>query len=86
MSRASKLVVDSGAIIKGTRLDVLADELFTTPEVLAEIKDRVSREQMHTLPYELKVRVPSAESLKFGIEFGEHHIIHLHLFSHGICD
>lgn len=60
------LIIDSGAIIKGTHLHLIGDNLLTTPDVLREIKDRQSRSQLVTLPSELKIRNPSDSSIDLG--------------------
>lgn len=63
------VVVDSAALLNGTRLDSLAKELRTVPEVMAEIRDKKSRESMQTLPphlNDLKIVYPTEESLKMG--------------------
>ncbi len=60
----TKVVVDANAIVKGIRLERLAEEAVTIPEVLREIKDRQARHTLATLPFELKVRDPDEESIK----------------------
>lgn len=60
----TKVVVDANAIVKGLRLERLAEEAVTIPEVLREIKDRQARHTLATLPFELKVRDPDEESIK----------------------
>jgi RNA-binding protein NOB1 len=58
------LVVDSGAIIKGTNLAPLAENFWTVPDVLAEIRDKRARAILETLPFTLQTREPSAEAMK----------------------
>ncbi|KNC51147.1 RNA-binding protein NOB1 [Thecamonas trahens ATCC 50062] len=58
-----RLVVDSGALIKGANLRDMAKTFYTVPEVVQEIKDRHSRKQMRLMPDELVVREPSAEAV-----------------------
>ena len=60
----TKVVVDANAIVKGIRLERLAEEAVTIPEVLREIKDKQARHTLATLPFELKVRDPDEESIK----------------------
>jgi hypothetical protein len=60
------LVVDTNAIITGTRLDNVAESLVTITEVFEEIRDKQTRHLMATLPYEIKTREPSDASLKEG--------------------
>ena len=63
------LVVDSGALIKGGgggEFERSADKVYTVQEVVAEIKDAVTRQRLQVLPYELEVREPSQDSVKHG--------------------
>ena len=60
----TKVVVDANAIVKGIRLERLAEEAVTIPEVLREIKDKQARHTLATLPFELKVRDPDEASIK----------------------
>ena len=60
----TKVVVDANAIVKGLRLERLAEEAVTIPEVLKEIKDKQARHTLATLPFELHVRDPDAESIQ----------------------
>lgn len=39
---------------------------WTVPEVVAEIRDKKARHNLDTLPFELKLREPSDEAMKFG--------------------
>ncbi|KAJ0402874.1 hypothetical protein P43SY_000488 [Pythium insidiosum] len=63
------LVVDSGAIIKGTNLGVLAENFWTVPDVLEEIRDKRSRAVLEALPFTLRTREPSAEAMKAVVNF-----------------
>jgi len=63
------LVIDSGALIKGGgggEFERSADKVYTIQEVVSEIKDAITRQRLQVLPYELKVREPSPESVKHG--------------------
>lgn len=63
------LVIDSGPIIKfqANTLHASASSFYTVPGVLQEIKDAKARQQ--PLPFDLKVKEPSPESLTKIIEF-----------------
>jgi|SaaInlStandDraft_5_1057022.scaffolds.fasta_scaffold15513_3 RNA-binding protein NOB1 len=63
------LVIDSGAIIRHEQLVDKAEEFYTTVDVLNEIKDEASRAILDRLPFVLKVRTPSEESVKAVMEF-----------------
>ena len=65
------LVVDAGPIIKGERLEKLAVNFWTVPEVIAEIRDSKSRERLQNLPYELKTLEPDAKSMKAVTDFAK---------------
>lgn len=58
------LVIDTNAIINGTSLRNMAEEFYTCPEVLYELRSAHSREFLSRLPFELKVLNPSDEAMK----------------------
>lgn len=61
------LVVDSGPIIKGTKVESLgAETIVTVPEVLKEIRDRQARHVLETLPVEILTKEPSDEAIARG--------------------
>jgi RNA-binding protein NOB1 len=61
---ATIAVVDANAIINGLRLESIADKAVTIQEVLAEIRDKQSRQFLEMLPFGIEVREPSDESVK----------------------
>lgn len=66
------LVLDTGAIIKGqTGLWKIAKNIWTVDGVFSEIRDSKSRALLETLPYEIKMKSPSAEAVKAVIEFSK---------------
>lgn len=71
MSRADYLVVDSGGFIKAAPLRELADTLVTLQEVVAEIRDKETRQRMQVLPYELQFRNPTSHGLVKVSEFAK---------------
>ncbi|KAF3771380.1 D-site 20S pre-rRNA nuclease [Cryphonectria parasitica EP155] len=72
--RIHSLIVDTGPLIKNepalSTLLSQAEELYTIPSVLAEIKDEATRSRVQTtlLPF-LKLRSPRPESIKFITDF-----------------
>ena len=61
------LVVDSGPLIKGVRLERFGAERYVTvPEVLGELRDSQARALLESLPFELELREPSDEAMKAG--------------------
>lgn len=67
--KVAHLVVDSGAIIKGTNLAALAEHFWTVPDVLNEIRDKKSRALLERLPFTLETREPSAEAMAAVVSF-----------------
>ncbi|KAI8359990.1 Nin one binding Zn-ribbon like-domain-containing protein [Blakeslea trispora] len=70
-SKLKCLVIDTNAIINGMSLRDMAEEFYTCPEVLYELRSAHSREFLSRLPFELKVINPSEESVKFVTEFSK---------------
>ncbi|KUI54721.1 20S-pre-rRNA D-site endonuclease nob1 [Cytospora mali] len=72
--RIYSLVVDTGPLIKNepalSTLLAQAEEIYTIPSVLSEIKDEATRSRVHTtlLPF-LKLRSPRPASIKFITDF-----------------
>lgn len=60
------LVIDTNAIINGMSLRSMAEEFYTCPEVLYELRSAHSREFLSRLPFELKILNPTEEAIKFG--------------------
>jgi RNA-binding protein NOB1 len=65
------VVVDTGAIIKGFRLEKFSTDLWTINEVLHEVRDRQSREFLASFPYKIQTREPSNDAIKHVIEFAK---------------
>ncbi|KAG2232088.1 Nin one binding Zn-ribbon like-domain-containing protein [Thamnidium elegans] len=65
------LVIDTNAIINGTSLRYMAEEFYTCPEVLYELRSAHSKEFLSRLPFELKIMNPSEEAMKTMIEFSK---------------
>ena len=45
---------------------VVPQNFWTVPEVISEIRDKKARHHLESLPFELKLREPSSEAMKFG--------------------
>ncbi|TYZ68275.1 hypothetical protein PybrP1_003424 [[Pythium] brassicae (nom. inval.)] len=69
VKKVRHLVVDSGAIIKGTNLSALAENFWTVPDVMAEIRDRRARSALERLPFTLQMREPSSEAMGAVVNF-----------------
>lgn len=59
-------VIDANAIINGLDLNAIAAKLVTIQEVMDEIRDKRSRQNIATLPRGIDVREPTEESVKAG--------------------
>ncbi len=64
--QSTTAVIDANAIIAGMRMDGIADQICTIPEVLQEIKDKKSRENLEAFPQTIKVIQPTEESVRAG--------------------
>lgn len=71
MTRFQHLVLDSGPIILNSFPPSLAENYYTVPEVLDEIKDAATRERLTHLPFTLQLRNPSSVALKTVREFSK---------------
>ncbi len=68
-ARIAHLVVDTNAFIDLAQMHRYGETLYTTPSVIAEIRDVNARRVLETLPIEIKIEEPDAESLKRVSEF-----------------
>ncbi len=69
--RFCNMVIDAGPLINGTAggLMNMADEFFTTPAVVAEVRDSKARRALETLPYDLIIKDPPPEAINAVIAF-----------------
>jgi RNA-binding protein NOB1 len=63
------LVVDAGAFIKHAKLHNIGETVYTIADVVSEVRDKATREQLQVLPYDLKFREPTPEAVKIVTEF-----------------
>ncbi|KAG0168069.1 Nin1 binding protein [Apophysomyces sp. BC1015] len=70
-SKVDRLVIDTNAIIHGMSLKDLAEEFYTCPEVITEVRSAHSRDFLTRLPFEIRMENPSEESLKAVVEFSK---------------
>ncbi|NXD85866.1 NOB1 protein, partial [Halcyon senegalensis] len=71
MGRVPHVVADTGAFLSAAPLQDIAENLYTVPEVLAEIRDRPARRRLAALPCELHLRRPPPELLRLVTEFSK---------------
>lgn len=62
--KTRKLILDTAPLLKRTPVRDMAEEFFTVPEVIAEIRDSSAREYLSQLPFNLVVRQPSPEAIR----------------------
>ncbi len=69
--RFCNMVIDAGPLINGTAGGFMnmADKFFTTPAVVAEVRDSKARRALETLPYDLIVKAPPPEAINAVIAF-----------------
>ncbi|VDK84404.1 unnamed protein product [Litomosoides sigmodontis] len=65
------LVADSNAFIKRVPLHDFASEIYTVPGVINELKCEKMRHLLESLPYQICVQEPTAESLHIIVEFSK---------------
>ncbi|KAF2367309.1 Ribonuclease PIN domain [Trinorchestia longiramus] len=78
-SKLKYLVVDSGAYIQKQPLWNHAEELYSVPEVLEEIRDEQTRQFINSFPVKVNFCQPQPSSLKFITDFskksGDFHVL-----------
>jgi RNA-binding protein NOB1 len=63
---AEYLVIDTAGFIKNAPLHEFGQELITLHDVIAEIRDKATKQRLQALPYELTYREPDTASLQKG--------------------
>ncbi|TPP67880.1 RNA-binding protein NOB1 [Fasciola gigantica] len=58
------VVVDSAAFIKRARLETFGSNVYTSPQVIAEIRDSQTRAALKCLAYPLQIQMPTKESIQ----------------------
>ncbi|KAM6250989.1 RNA-binding protein NOB1 isoform 1-T1 [Spheniscus humboldti] len=71
MARVAHVVADTGAFLSAAPLQDIAQNLYTVPEVLAEIRDRPTRRRLAALPCELRLRRPRPDVLRLVTDFSK---------------
>ncbi|OQV23509.1 putative 20S-pre-rRNA D-site endonuclease nob1 [Hypsibius exemplaris] len=69
--KVEHLVVDAGGFIRNVAIQNLGEKIYTLPEVVAEIRDRATKERLAVLPYELIFREPPPELIKMVSDFAK---------------
>ncbi|XP_059078626.1 RNA-binding protein NOB1-like [Tigriopus californicus] len=69
--RCEVLVVDSGGFLRNAPLRDLGQRVITLREVVAEIKDKATKERLQVLPYDLEFKEPLSEDIKIVTDFSK---------------
>jgi len=69
--KVKNLVLDTAAFITLTHVENYAESFYTVPEVMKEVRDEKSRYFQETFPFEIKIKEPTLEALKFVTEFSK---------------
>ena len=56
-------VIDTNAVVRGMRVERLADDAVTVPGMLAEVRDAQSRQALAQLPFGIETREPDADAV-----------------------
>lgn len=59
--KVKKLVIDTSALIQNVPIQDFAEEIYTTKEVITEVKDKATRQRLRTVPYQFNFREPNSE-------------------------
>jgi len=65
------LVVDAAGFLKLTSLEKIGEQIYTTRDVVDEIRDHATKQRLQVLPYELHYVEPTPENLKHVTEFSK---------------
>ncbi|KAL7979665.1 hypothetical protein Chor_004823, partial [Crotalus horridus] len=65
------LVADASALLRAAPLQEIGKRVYTTREVLAEIRDRAARRRLAGLPFQLLLRQPFPEHVRLVTEFSQ---------------
>ncbi|KAH3760111.1 20S-pre-rRNA D-site endonuclease nob1 [Pelomyxa schiedti] len=65
------VVVDTNILLRNLRMEKFGERIVTVPEVIREVRDKRSREQLALIPYVLEVADPSPDSWKRVVQFSK---------------
>lgn len=68
MVKAQHLVVDSGGFLRNADIQSMGCNIYTIEDVVAEIRDKATRQRLSVLPYKIQYKTPSQKSLEKVIE------------------
>jgi RNA-binding protein NOB1 len=70
-AKVTHLVLDSGAFIKGHDLQTYAEKFYSIREVIDEIRDKVTKQRIQSLPFEITFMDPPALDLRHAADFSK---------------
>ncbi|CAJ0749685.1 20652_t:CDS:2, partial [Entrophospora sp. SA101] len=65
------LIVDSGPFIKLTDVRSLAENVYTVPEVVSELRDQHARDFFKQISFDIKLKRPSDSALREVMNFSK---------------
>ncbi|XP_034475842.1 RNA-binding protein NOB1 [Drosophila innubila] len=65
------IIADTTAFINAVPLNEYAENVLTVPEVVAEVRNKRQIRRLCVLPFDLQVREPRPESVKYCVEFAK---------------
>nr|XP_056718750.1 RNA-binding protein NOB1 [Euleptes europaea] len=71
MAPVEHVVADAGAFLRGAPLQEIGRQIYTTRQVVAEIRDKETRRRLAVLPYTLHFRQPGPEYVRLVTEFSK---------------
>ncbi|KAL8195147.1 UNVERIFIED_CONTAM: Nin1 binding protein [Gekko kuhli] len=71
MAPVEHVVADAGAFLRGAPLQEIGRQIYTTREVVAEIRDKETRRRLAALPHPLHFRQPRPDCLRLVTEFSK---------------
>lgn len=69
--KAKRIVVDTAAFVKYVPLWDMAEELYSLPEVVEEIRDKPTRQRIEAYPVPINMRQPQPHHISFINEFSK---------------
>ncbi|XP_054856109.1 RNA-binding protein NOB1 isoform X2 [Eublepharis macularius] len=71
MAPVEHVVADAGAFLRGAALQEIGRQIYTTREVVAEIRDKEARRRLALLPFPLRFRQPGPDYVRLVTEFSK---------------
>lgn len=64
MVKAQHLVIDSGGFLRNADIQSMGCQIYTIQDVVAEIRDKATRQRLSFIPYKIQYKTASQESLE----------------------